>query len=522
MSEISKLNGYDIKDATARGSISQLDALMTSVVNKTREIDELSAVQRTTLFSNIQTERIFRIVTDYQIQGSCKFGNRIVGVGYNDTDSVAMLFNSSGDTISTYTLEGHKHCNSIVYDETNEIFYIANGDGTVDLYNNTFEYQDTLTIEDLYAVTMYEDKIYGLKTTKKIYDFEEQTEITLNYNNTRVPQDFTIFNDYIFLLFSDSNCILILDMEGNLIRCLDMGLGNNLFPYGEFESIFVYNNNIYIGSMSYFSESLRDNFLIQYFKTSINEQIDNSASTSVSNYNFYVDSTLRNNPRGTEDSPFNYLVELSLVLMYRKILNPSVVINNFIDSNKLIGTFTANIYNKSSKTILMKIYNSIINLRGDSGFTAFNGNIYNSQVSMRDSIVVACNFEDSIININDNAIVTNGTFMNCKVNINNNRGHLFTATKTSFNEQSFIDPTVTNNTFKSIVSMDYTKPYTITLSLSGSPWNSVSVVINDTRHASINSANGLDIAVTGGTVNIKPTGITKPSGVYLYGYSILR
>ena len=474
------------------------------------------------LKTDIVMDRIFRIVDSYQYQGACQYNNYIVSIGYSGEYSKANILDIDGNIINSYNLRNNSHANSIAYKQDTNQFYVANGDGTIDIYSEIFEYIETITLNNLYSLCYYNNIMYGITTDKKLYNFSTESYINLNIELNTVPQNFIIDNNTIYILNSNGNNIITCDMQGNLIKIYNLGIGNNIYPYGECESIFKFNDKIYISSMSYFGSAFRENFLSQYWITNINNQIAIENIPSVANYNYYVSNQASNNPRGSENSPFNYLSELALVMDYRKAINPQIIINDFIGSNLLAGTINGTINNNSGKEIKLLLYNSDITLRNNSTATnLYSGNIYYSNIKTSSYCNLSASVENCDLLLGDAATFT-GTARYSKINILNNRSHDFSATSCGFNTLTFQDVTSPSNIMKSILSMPFVRPYNITFMMSGNTYDSLSVQINSSRHSSINSENGLTIPTSRGNIIMKNNLITQDSGVYCYGISISR
>ena len=472
----------------------------------------------------IDMERIFRLVESYQYQGACAYNSNIVLVGYDGSNSKAKILDSTGTLINEYTLQANTHCNSITFNTNDYMFYVANGDGTIDKYNTSFVFQERITLSNLYALTFYKNVMYGVTSTSKIYNFttEEYTDLEIEIPSTL--QSMVIYNDIIYVLVSNSNKIFAFNMDGKLLKTSTLEEGNGLYPYGECESLFVFNNKVYCNSICYASSSWRENFLTQIWITSIDNNIviNNGLSVQINN-NLYVDATLRNNPTGYESNAFNYLSELSIIYSYRRAVTPQIVISDYIGGNKLYGIFNACITNNANKTINLNLSDSNVTLKTANNVASlFNGNIYFSTVRM----ALYCNFsgtcETCNILISDASTVSSATLKYSDVRITNNKAHTFTATNCTFNPITIESPTSENSVLKSILSMGFVRNYSVTFMLSGSAWDSVTVQINNTRHGEINSDSGLTIATSRGNIVLKTTGITQDANVYCYGIRIDR
>lgn len=472
---------------------------------------------------NINMNRLFRIVDSFQYQGACQYNANIVLIGYNGNDSKARIVDVNGNLINEYPLQSNTHCNSIVFNTNDYMFYIANGDGTIDKYNTQFIFQERITIPTIYSLCFYKNVMYGLDTNSRVYNFNTEEYINLDYSISSVLQSFTIHNEKIYVLNSYDNNIYTFTLNGKILSITKLDEGNGLFPYGEGEEIFTYNDKVYINTIIYASSGWRNDFLNQIWETSIDNNINVSGLDPIYNSNLYVDSTLRNNPTGYENNGFNYLTELSIINSYRKQIVPQIIINGFIGSNKLYGTINSLVYNHTTNDIELNIYDSNLSLKTENNSnSSFSGNVYFSNIKC----LSYCNFkataEGCDVILSDASLCTNAVFKYCKVDITNAKTHVFTATNSTFNSYTIQDPTQTNNTFKSILSMPFVKPYSITFMMSGSTFDSLTIQVNSSRHSSINSNDGLTIATSRGNINLKTTGITQDSNVYCYGVEVNR
>ena len=472
---------------------------------------------------NIEMNRIFRIVEDYQFQGACQFNSNIVLVGYKDNLSKAKIVTSDGTLINEYSLQNNTHCNSIVFNSIENMFYIANGDGTIDKYNTSFVFQERITITGLYSLSYYNSVMYGLTNENKIYNFKNNEYIDLETQITATKQSFTIHNNKIYAVNSYDNNIYCFAMNGKLLRITHLQDGNGLFPYGECEEIFKFNNKIYMNTICYASQSWRQDFLNQVWETNIDNNINISGLDPVFNTNLYVDATLRNNPTGYQNNAFNYLSEMSIIYNYRKQVIGQITITDFIGSNRLFGKFNVSLVNNSNKEINFNIYNSNLVLKNNNNANSiYTGNIYFSNIKCAGYCHFNANIETGSVLLSDASICSNATFKYCDIKITNNQNHVFTATNCTFNPITIIDPTVENTVLKAILSMNFVRPYAITFMMSGSTYDSLTVQINSSRHSSLNSTSGLNIPTSRGNIILKPTGITQDANVYCYGINVER
>ena len=253
--------------------------------------------------NSLISQRIFRIrrkmsEVDFG-QGCCFTGSSFLLCGsLNDTSQRIVEIDTNGNIIrsSIFTDTHMGHANAIA--KRGNLIYIVNGvtgtDITVLNYNDLSinKYITQTLYDNVYGICEYNNIIYALckkgntaficvltdtDSLLEICAFEEPTVYT-GFN--LIPQGFCIIGYYAYIAYNYNNNIIKININsGTIYGTIDVGLGDGYFPFGELETPFNVNGQMYLLTKAYLSTEQRSIEFIQFFKTNV-------GGTCVSNGNY--------------------------------------------------------------------------------------------------------------------------------------------------------------------------------------------------------------------------------------------
>ena len=347
MANVSKINGYDIKDAYNR---EQTEELASSVNIISEDLED----ERNTIKSKLCLSRLgrFNLTSDEQdgysnMQAGCYVGNNIYifPLIKNDSLGSARLYKvnlATGEIIEHNDVTALHHANGCCQKGSKLYFTQTFDDELTPLYRIIEVDIDTLGITysipiDFGEYTPFQINGIGYdEVNNKFYligadkfattdvNFVVDSIVELEYPHTtyRFNQGGCYYGNYVCVLINSENAILCFNLDGTLHHVIDIGKvqANNVM--GELENITVYDDEIYINANLNHS-SPQNLFLVQFFKADIrggglpNKYANNSVFNNATINRLVVDKTTYNSLsdyekftcNGTTDKPFESIAE---------------------------------------------------------------------------------------------------------------------------------------------------------------------------------------------------------------------
>lgn len=259
MPDISILNGYTIKDATARQMLHDYNEEKS--FNKTLDIKRTGRFIDRFGYESTNRKLCAQCCTyrdsKYYLSGNLRSDNTLQSICVYDENGLLITYNNS------FTQLGH--ANDIT--ATDNYLLIADGSGpnisVVERDNLTFVKKINLPeFRSIYGISNDNEHVYFAALNGPAVIIAELTDISsetyeqicsFSIHSNSVIQNFTVKNGYAYMLYNRSNMIYKIDMtSGNLINTYNIPDGDGYFPVGECECLFKKDNKIIISTAMYY------------------------------------------------------------------------------------------------------------------------------------------------------------------------------------------------------------------------------------------------------------------------------
>ena len=357
----------------------------------------------------------------YYAQGICSNDKYhfISATKINTNSTLFMKYSKETKSLVGVLQGNYYHANSLVFNEnTNEIYslnaleysndkYVSNSNITViDAETLTFKREITTNIEYPSAIGINKNKLYVIASNKKVYNVTDNNILcTLNYNVTGTWQGGTIDDNFIYLITSRPNYILLFTHDGNFYGGCSLVDGiKNLYNLYEIEDIVIYNNTVYLLNNDFNnSNNIKTDSAynrINVFKCplfGLFQTTYNKTNTFINQ--IYVNKSFIGIPDGSENKPFT---DIDSALNLIKACRPgkfNIILQSTVEGNVIIENICG---------CDIRITNGKI----DGSFKISDGNISFNNLEFITSDPI--NFEDGTANvfINSTKLMINVVFNN--------------------------------------------------------------------------------------------------------------
>ncbi len=325
--------------------------------NKTVTLSQLKVAIPSVSQGAFTSERIFRYLPEKNADNKSSFPSQcftntkssFLMCGRINSDNTAQKiveFSLDGAYIREKEFTELGHGNGIGYDAENGLIYVApGGNKIVELDYTDLSIKNTITVSQTISSLDYSDgklyvygayKIGTVDITTGDYVKIIDLDFTSNLGISIVPQDMAVNGNYAYLALNQHNQFVVINLKEQKIEgYINAGTGNDLFPYGEIESVTFLNGQMYMLGDVWFAEAVSaDAGYAQVFKTNF------GGSICVHSYDMqgvgdrktvYVGSAtsgeeLTNvNPTGDENNPFTRIGEACAFLMYMYNRRPDII-----------------------------------------------------------------------------------------------------------------------------------------------------------------------------------------------------
>lgn len=329
-------------------------------------------------------------------QGSVCIGSNIVVAlrnnGYSDNYVRLVEYNYTTGVIIRQSYLELDHANAMTYDSTNNVIYVASCSTSVDntsVAKNTIYVIDYATFSILRSFTptlpdgrrirsVSYDNASGTLYGADVFDVFKIDETTLStsddvelehdsFMGNILNQTVTFHNNRFYGLFI--TFIGIWDLQGNLIKIIDINNSSNLQHYGEVESLtFIPSTDDFVMVSSKKYNPRQSNrvtaFYVGNFAIGRASQLENTvAGADSSNIRLYVDASATGEEMGTEAKPFKSIAK---AISYAKEWNKGADI--FVSA----GTYDY-VYVNSLHNITLNFQNANVTI---NGFEVREGDVY--------------------------------------------------------------------------------------------------------------------------------------------------
>lgn len=271
--------------------------------------------------------------------------------------------------------------------------------------------------------SVWDDKIYLFDGNVYVLDENLDFIDEINLENPNVPGTYTqqaifVYDGFIYRIFNNPNILAIYNMAGEFIATKDIGNGNDRYPYGEVETLFIMNDSIYMNT-TYFANPSIGVTLLQIFETNLIRPVmrDGRDGYGVADGDIiYIDNTRTHhrNPDGSQSNPFETLYEGCLMFNYLESINNDYrrlrVIGDFSTET---GIFTNCDVNIAGTLGEIRAYNSTVTF-------VFSSNV--AKLIAEDSHITAfrttfgeVDCSRCMLSFNGGEISTSISFRNCVV-----------------------------------------------------------------------------------------------------------
>ena len=302
------------------------------------------SIKKFSNLADIQTARKFRMINSYAVQSFTTNGNNFIfcatitgtGIRIIETDV-------NGEEIRHADIATITNCNSIAYDEKENVLYLASPNNAIYIIKySDFTVIDSISDADysFCGVSMDGGELYALAYYYPMDDFRIFKYVNGNFNAlvaignidsspfAITYQDMCVKDGIAYITFLAPNSVMCADLTTSRCNIYNLGDGSGYYPYGELEGIEKVGDSIYICSTYGDHEKTQIN---QVFNTNI---VGNLVSdSSIFGRNPYIDerstmhidpSSTQTNPTGYSDSKFKCMTE---AIAQWKYLNGKYFIN---------------------------------------------------------------------------------------------------------------------------------------------------------------------------------------------------
>ena len=396
MPDISILNGYTIKDATARQMLHDYNEEKS--FNKTLDIKRTGRFIDRFGYESTNRKLGAQCCTyrdsKYYLSGNLRSDNTLQSICVYDENGLLITYNNS------FTQLGH--ANDIT--ATDNYLLIADGSGpnisVVERDNLTFVKKINLPeFRSIYGISNDNEHVYFAALKGPAVIIAELTDISsetyeqicsFSIHSNSVIQNFTVKDGYAYMLYNRSNMIYKIDMtSGNLINTYNIPDGDGYFPVGECECIFKKDNKIIISTAMYYesryfnADSNLYTTMAEIFETDLTSFIEKTNDNSYLIPQHALELTVNGtgDPGFNPIDNFNTIEEACFILNYFKAgsvifrninnvgyaqLNDGIYTIKGSSGDRILGVIelknTSSVISQIAFTNLLS-YNSIVNLK---------------------------------------------------------------------------------------------------------------------------------------------------------------
>lgn len=392
MPDVSILNGYNIKDSNARNMIHD--------INEEKSYNKYLDIKRTGRFiDRYGYEATSRTLgaqcctyknSKYYLSGNLLSDNTLQSIS---------VYSDNGSLITYNTFSQLGHANDIT--STDNYLLVADGSapniGVVELDNLSFV--KTINIPEfrsIYGMSNDNDHVYFAALKDSYVIIAELTDIStetytqicsFSIHSNSVIQNFTVKDNYAYMLYNRSNMIYKMDMlTGNLVNTYNIPDGDGYFPVGECECLFKKDNKIMIASAMYYesryfsSESNLYTMMCEIFETDLTGFIEKTNDNSYLIPQHALELTVNGtgDPGFNPIDNFNTIEEACFILNYFKA--GSVTFRNidnagYAQLNDGIYTIKGSSGNRHLSVIELKNALSVISQTAFTNLLCYNSNV---------------------------------------------------------------------------------------------------------------------------------------------------